>query len=1082
MQQSLIIPYAWEGMDYTTRSIDSDTGETIWGSRKYRIFIWGHDQYNDPVCWIVDDYLPYCYIRIDATIENEEKLAPQIMAALNDNILQFIKKKSENPKNSYLKSILRKSPIVGYRAERKRPMFYWNDKKDLVYKVFFCLEAAMFMTYEYLTKNKIILPNGYQIPASSFNNGKSDRIPTEEKLIVERKLERCSWIYADTRKIEHDGQTFLEKEYVVSYTSMNKVPIEYMDRLGFPKPSTISFDAETFSKIYSRFPKATRLTDCMYAMGYRHRVYSSLHDTNPTVHNYIFVIWDVEQFGELKDFSDIYGPMTYIYCLSEEDFYVKLFMLIIKLNPTWFISFNGLGFDWAYIEDRCSILGVKVPNLSRMRYNFRSQFNRKNWKKTHSIWPNYPGRMDVDMLYIIRIQFKYNSYKLKNVAKELLPSGHDKIELAYKEQFRIFDAKEKDGMNKIMDYLLTDILLPEELYDVLNISIYLHTNGSVMRVNPFKLYTEGQSIRCVCQLHYEADAEGMYIDSREITTTAKYIGGLVVEPKTGISRNVLIFDWNSLYPSEMKVDNICFTTLINEEWEKAKPLEDRIKDEDCHIVEGEVPVVDKKTKEVISMDFHRFRYKKKSPTTIGLLPKIVIRLNDYRSVCKKDMNDAYAKAKELKKELEALGPDADPQEVKRLKEEIRKWTTEGDIGNVKQCAAKVSANSIYGFMGMKTGKFSFIEGGMSTTIAGRQALEKTLSIATKTFGAEIIYGDTDSIMVQFPEGLVTPSTWKADGGKIALYMSEQFEDEMTIVIENFLLRFFAVSKKRYAGIKIHPIHPERFPTLEEIYQYKLLYIKGLITVRGNSCGIVYKNFNPFILNMLREVPIKELFDFLHDAVLKVMRREYDLGTYTFVQKLGANYKLASNEMAVFSDRLKQRGRAHGPGEELEYVYVKTYGKCLVGHMMQPPDLFVEDNNVLNTMYYTTNKLAKPLEQLLTSVYDDSILSAYEKKIIRPKKATKAQTVTPYWHLELYIRKYIATIHANWEMVMNEIKCIRELAEQNEYINYIIDETSVEFKMRAQYGIIWTPISNENKINEAQEKVPIHRHKVWMNLN
>ena len=56
-------------------------------------------------------------------------------------------------------------------------------------------------------------------------------------------------------------------------------------------------------------------------------------------------------------------------------------------------------------------------------------------------------------------------------------------------------------------------------------------------------------------------------------------------------------------------------------------------------------------------------------------------------------------------------------------------------------------------------------------------------------------------------------------------------------------------------------------------------------------------------------------------------------------------------MAVFSDRLKQQGRTHKAGEELEFVYARTYGDCLKGYKMQAPDLFVENDNVLDTLYY-----------------------------------------------------------------------------------------------------------------------------------
>ena len=69
---------------------------------------------------------------------------------------------------------------------------------------------------------------------------------------------------------------------------------------------------------------------------------------------------------------------------------------------------------------------------------------------------------------------------------------------------------------------------------------------------------------------------------------------------------------------------------------------------------------------------------------------------------------------------------------------------------------------------------------------------------------------------------------------------------------------------------------DRLPTEEEIMKLRLYYPKGLISVRGNSCGIVYEHFDPFVIKMLLGVPVKELFAFIHEVALKVCRRDYPL--------------------------------------------------------------------------------------------------------------------------------------------------------------------------------------------------------------
>lgn len=1070
--QVLNIPYFWEAADYVPKFEDEETGETRYGTRKYRIFIWGHDQFNDPVCWIVEDFWPHLYVKFEREIDNLEQLAPLFFDTLNKNLLSYLKQQSS--RKVHLKSLLRmKQVIEGFIMEERRPLFYYTEDKDKVFKVFFQLEALMTLCYEYLEKNPIVFENGSSLPAKAYHNGDSDRIPTVEKLMVEKDLQRCSWMFAQGKLVTYDKITTLDKEFTINYNTMNMLPEEYALKLGYPKPSTVSFDAECFSAIFTRFPKASRLTDCMYAIGFRHRVYSSLQDKKGTIVNYIIIIWDNEKYGDLKDYSHIYGKTVYIYCKTEEDFLASIFQLLIRLDPTFIVSFNGLGFDWDYIEQRCEILGVKVPNLSRIKSWNKSQFKKKDWKIFRSTWPNYMGRMDVDMLYLIRLQFKMNSYKLKDVCKEFWPKEPGKVDLKYKDQFKYFADKDKHGMDLIAEYLLGDIYLPEKLYDKLSMPVYLHTNASVMRVNPLSLYVEGQSIRCICQLYSDVVKNGMYINSRVIWKAGKYIGGLVFDQIPGIYPNVLTFDFNSLYPSEMNANNICYTSLINEERDGTK-----YKDEDCHIVEGDIPFIDKKTKEVIETKRYKFRYILKTKYK-GLLPRIVVRLNTLRNQYKAEMEKCYGKAKKLKAQIDEMlklpKDQINQEELNKLIEEQAYWQSEGDIWNVKQMAVKVSANSMYGFMGMKTGKFSFIEGGMSTTIAGRAAISKAFKIIIDDFGAKLIYGDTDSLMVTFPPGFITSENYAEKAKMISKHISSKFHEvgheEINMAWENYFLWFFTITKKRYAGIKIDRENPTKMPTEIDVKEKKLLYIRGLISVRGNSCGIVYKNFNVILTKMLLQTPIQEIFSYLHDMCIKIMRREYPLIDYTFVQKLGQSYKGKSATMNVFNETLKKQGRIHKPGEDLEYVIVKTHGECLKGQRMQAPDLFIDHENVLDTMSYIISQIAKPVEQLLTCVYNDSVLTKYEKKIIRPRKPTVVQKVTPVWHLELYIRNYIAYIHKNWELVQNHIKCLRLLAENRGIINYVIDEFDVIKKMKERYGIDWKPIcKNENGIVKEYKEI------------
>jgi len=104
-QQAVIIPYSWEVLDFQPRYPDEETGEITWGNKHCRVFIWGHDASNDPVVWIVEDYKPYCLIKIEDVLENEDEWCAAILDALHNNLKDYIKEKASEPSKSYLKSL-----------------------------------------------------------------------------------------------------------------------------------------------------------------------------------------------------------------------------------------------------------------------------------------------------------------------------------------------------------------------------------------------------------------------------------------------------------------------------------------------------------------------------------------------------------------------------------------------------------------------------------------------------------------------------------------------------------------------------------------------------------------------------------------------------------------------------------------------------------------------------------------------------------------------------------------------------------------------------------------------------------------
>ena len=96
---------------------------------------------------------------------------------------------------------------------------------------------------------------------------------------------------------------------------------------------------------------------------------------------------------------------------------------------------------------------------------------------------------------------------------------------------------------------------------------------------------------------------------------------------------------------------------------------------------------------------------------------------------------------------------------KRAKKDMKNAPNEFEkaVQNGRQLALKVSANSVYGFTGAGVGQLPCVPIASSVTTYGRFLLEKTKAYVEEHYtqahgyehNAQVVYGDTDSVMVKF---------------------------------------------------------------------------------------------------------------------------------------------------------------------------------------------------------------------------------------------------------------------------------------------------------------------------------------------
>jgi DNA polymerase delta subunit 1 len=126
-------------------------------------------------------------------------------------------------------------------------------------------------------------------------------------------------------------------------------------------------------------------------------------------------------------------------------------------------------------------------------------------------------------------------------------------------------------------------------------------------------------------------------------------------------------------------------------------------------------------------------------------------------------------------------------------------------------------------------------------------LEQTKSLVMDKFcinngyakNSEVIYGDTDSVMIRF--GCQTIEEAMILGKEAAEYVSSFFEDPIKLEFEKVYCPYLLMSKKRYAGL-----------LWSNAEKHDKIDAKGIETVRRDNCALVKDVVNTVLRKILIE--------------------------------------------------------------------------------------------------------------------------------------------------------------------------------------------------------------------------------------
>lgn len=275
------------------------------------------------------------------------------------------------------------------------------------------------------------------------------------------------------------------------------------------------------------------------------------------------------------------------------------------------------------------------------------------------------------------------------------------------------------------------------------------------------------------------------------------------------------------------------------------------------------------------------------------------------------------------------------EKYKRLRNKCRAGSKQYDIFDRKQAAVKVVMNTLYGVMGWDRFRLKDQDVGSAVTATGRAVIEHTKEVA-ENMGYEVIYGDTDSVMIELGPDISVEQA-KEIGFELEERINEAYdefaEEELgvdehffDIEFEKLYRRYFQSGrKKRYAGHIVWKEGKERDDVDIVGFEFK-----------RSDYATIPKQIQEYVLDkIVRGGTFDEISEYVRDKVGNIRAGEYDL------DEIGIPGSISKSFEDYDSPTMHVRGAKYAienyeaniqPGDKPKGLYVK---RILPGDDGQP---------------------------------------------------------------------------------------------------------------------------------------------------
>ncbi len=850
--------------DWSVTTQDHPIGEDY-------VVAWCIDRQSQPTCFVIKGVHPTVAMKIPA-MTLPHKTWPHYLAAV---------KKSLDIPRSY---------ILDEKVLKRRYQYYYSEGHP--YLVITAKTQVYAEKIQGIMRTYLNDPKGYDVHMDPS---------LESVLIRARRLNSQGWNRFNMNRSTEMGAKGIARSGPCYLISMDD--IESCSNVYPVSPLLAAYDIETKGEDH-RFSDYGLISDYICAICYETWHYKQYEST---VKSYVIMI------GKPSKVPD----HIILYAVDNEEQLVQQFEdLIRETSPIMITSYNGDGFDMAYLhgrKGRClkktrwDVIGKDKYVHARTYFTPASMQGR--FRSGYLL--RVPGIVSYDVFKHFVSHVKRRQYKLKDVARDEL--GDTKVDIGdYKFINRACKKAEQgdySDLELLLEYVAQDVSLTSRLFEKHNMFDFVIEHAQACSETWWKFIKNGNMSKTKAMMYQQAllSKPPVMLSINRVPSMFSS-GGLVQDPKIGMFTYVNTFDYTSLYPSIMIAFDVDYLTILSKEESKLPFATLLQRYPSIESPENIRWVRCEQANDVYLhaiVKYHRKVMNKDQPKP--LIPELLKSLLDRRKVAKKMMEAAE-----------------DP-------EEARKW-------NIRQLALKITANAVYGSLNAP-GNTSLSEAAQIVTALGRMAVTWVADALKREFGVTIIYGDTDSVMVRSPqcksceEAFVIGRTIEAylnrnlpyleTDAQGRIYCIPESEREgippkpLSVAFENQSL-LQTHKKKLYAKVYVDANTNKLRRNPDGSLQIE---IKGLVPVRRDNSKAHSRLYYRLIESSMEGMSLGDALAQYYEEGRRVYYGCLASNEYAISTQLGREKQDdVNNKMGEFVRRLASEGKSIEVGHRFEYYY------------------------------------------------------------------------------------------------------------------------------------------------------------------